>query len=784
MSVSEQVPYQRFVGNGSTTDFALPFGTDDGEYIKVTVDGETHTYGGTYTVEDIGDTVATVVFTDPPAVDADVVVWRETPINRITDYIEHGPRSAAALNGDLDRIIRIVQENAARYDRLLDANDDINLVADNIEDIEAAAALINVRTVDTIDDLRDVDHSVTQYCHVLGYYHAGDGGGGLYYYDTTPGAENGGTIVVADDNGTWRLQTNHVVSVKQFGAKGDDVEFDDQPYIQSCIEWAKANGTKVRRIRVPLGIYHLYDYTIGGISHLTLSTAVGLKFEGDGCLYGSVLKAMSTDKHLIDVTGSSISCMFENIKFDRDYSEIGGYTVSKAIEGADGIHFHGSWNNPMFFFNNCIISHHYTGLRTSTARMLSSTWVGCSFLNNTLHGVHLSMNNEERFLGCISNSNGFKDVAGVRTRISADGEYGAGWRIGNKDKVDGAASVGGVYLDSPTTWGNGGHGVHLEGADNQVYPASAIQITNGFLDSSGGSGLFVQFAWGVHVSSTKFSWNDQRGCHIGFGVTEVTIAGSTAHDNVLEGFLIYGSAKNVTLSGCQAISNNRNVVSNAYGIRIVGPCEDIHIMGGSSGNGPPVLTNGGYPGDDPPDSGDYTIPRDCQYGGIRIEKYAGADSPREVYIHGVSFPDMDPARLITYSPDDDPDTTVGNEIYTDLMRDWTPEFDASTPGSGMTITVNEAHYRRTGPDMTDIFLRFTIDSVGSPTPAAGAIHVTLPVESAWQAGSIMGQDKTGGDWIMGLPYGDGMWIKNAADTDIVDTHTYSLCGTYRSVLLA
>lgn len=58
---------------------------------------------------------------------------------------------------------------------------------------------------------------------VTGYYAAGDGGGGAYYYDSTDitTSDNGGTVIVASDAGRWKLAHGGVVSVKQFGAKGD-----------------------------------------------------------------------------------------------------------------------------------------------------------------------------------------------------------------------------------------------------------------------------------------------------------------------------------------------------------------------------------------------------------------------------------------------------------------------------------------------------------------------------------------------------------------------------------
>lgn len=56
-----------------------------------------------------------------------------------------------------------------------------------------------------------------------GYYAAYDGGGGPYRYDPTDTttADNGGTVIVAADGGRWKLIHDKIITVKQFGAKGD-----------------------------------------------------------------------------------------------------------------------------------------------------------------------------------------------------------------------------------------------------------------------------------------------------------------------------------------------------------------------------------------------------------------------------------------------------------------------------------------------------------------------------------------------------------------------------------
>lgn len=84
------------------------------------------------------------------------------------------------------------------------------------------------RVVDSVAALKALDKTKSTRAFVTGYYAAGDGGGGAYWYDSTDTAstDNGGTIIVAADGGRWKLSTQNVVSVAQFGAKGDGETVD------------------------------------------------------------------------------------------------------------------------------------------------------------------------------------------------------------------------------------------------------------------------------------------------------------------------------------------------------------------------------------------------------------------------------------------------------------------------------------------------------------------------------------------------------------------------------
>lgn len=107
------------------------------------------------------------------------------------------------------------------------------------------------RFVNTIADLILLPKTGAKYAFVCGYYAPYDGGGGHYALDAadTTSASNGGTIIVATDGGRWKLSCISRVSVKQFGAKGNNVQ-DDQPFVQAALDSEKA-------VYAPAGSYKL-----------------------------------------------------------------------------------------------------------------------------------------------------------------------------------------------------------------------------------------------------------------------------------------------------------------------------------------------------------------------------------------------------------------------------------------------------------------------------------------------------------------------------------------------
>lgn len=162
-------------------------------------------------------------------------------------------QAQALLNRDAFREGQIVALDDALVQEISDRTQFIATLADASSPAAGAAVIgRGAQVVGSIADLRGLlSASASKNAFVSGYYGPGDGGGGPYFLDVADvvSADNGGTVIVATDGGRWKLSQRGRISVRQFGAKGDNVQ-DDQPFIQAALDAVKA-------VYVPAGSYKL-----------------------------------------------------------------------------------------------------------------------------------------------------------------------------------------------------------------------------------------------------------------------------------------------------------------------------------------------------------------------------------------------------------------------------------------------------------------------------------------------------------------------------------------------
>ena len=116
MAVTEQSPTSSFTANGVTTVFAFAFLLlQESDLVVQVTDTSgvvtTKTLGVDYTIAGVGvATGGTVTFTAAPASDYKVVIFRDSAIERATDYQNNGDLLAETVNKDFDRLWLVLQE--------------------------------------------------------------------------------------------------------------------------------------------------------------------------------------------------------------------------------------------------------------------------------------------------------------------------------------------------------------------------------------------------------------------------------------------------------------------------------------------------------------------------------------------------------------------------------------------------------------------------------------------------------------------------------------------------
>lgn len=114
MPVTQETPIASSIANGVTTVFPYAFTVlQQGDLVvQGTLNGivTTYTVGVDFTISGLGTPSGSVNFVAPPANGTEVLRYRDTTIDRSTDYQENGDLYAEVLDRDLDRIIYMLQE--------------------------------------------------------------------------------------------------------------------------------------------------------------------------------------------------------------------------------------------------------------------------------------------------------------------------------------------------------------------------------------------------------------------------------------------------------------------------------------------------------------------------------------------------------------------------------------------------------------------------------------------------------------------------------------------------
>jgi len=107
MAVSVTSPQVTYVGNGITTEYPFGFTILKATDLRVFVEDVLKTLDTHYTLD---NNFTTVTFVTAPLNLDDVVIERNTQIERTTDYIEGGGLHSDTLDNDFDRVVMMIQE--------------------------------------------------------------------------------------------------------------------------------------------------------------------------------------------------------------------------------------------------------------------------------------------------------------------------------------------------------------------------------------------------------------------------------------------------------------------------------------------------------------------------------------------------------------------------------------------------------------------------------------------------------------------------------------------------
>lgn len=108
MAVANQTPYKVYIGNGTTKIFPLEFDCDDADHLIVKVNDIEVPALNNWS---LNTNTGSVVFAIAPITQSKIILQRDTPLVRDTDYQTYNNSfRPQPINEDLDKIIRILQE--------------------------------------------------------------------------------------------------------------------------------------------------------------------------------------------------------------------------------------------------------------------------------------------------------------------------------------------------------------------------------------------------------------------------------------------------------------------------------------------------------------------------------------------------------------------------------------------------------------------------------------------------------------------------------------------------
>lgn len=397
------------------------------------------------------------------------------------------------------------------------------------------------RVVNSIAALRGLNKTLYTRAWVTGYYAAGDGGGGAYYYDSadTSTADNGGTVIVATDGGRWKLEYYGVLSVRQFGAKGDGTT-DDTAAIQATVNAFTFRGGK---IFVPPG-----EYGISG-SGVTLPETIpttdfnGMVFEGAG--HGVVLKKLSGAGSILNILAAR--CTVRSITFNANSVADGCIFMDTDFDGLTTL------------IENCAFSS-----TTASGRAIFNN-AGDSYMirnNYFLSCGNWAYESTQNSINSTFSSNFVQGSGGVRLANTASTQAEGFRMIDNTILASGTSSVGiriefGLEIAVIGNIFDQGTGDSIQLLNN----TSLVKATNNWISpTASGQGVNIT----QNVNSCTFIGNTFNGGTLQFSIGATNV-GDIHSIQIFDNIFNNGSSAAIQMSKATRCLVQGNITTNAVG---------------------------------------------------------------------------------------------------------------------------------------------------------------------------------------------------------------------------
>lgn len=356
-----------------------------------------------------------------------------------------------------------------------------------------------------------------------------------------------------------------VVSVKDFGAKGDGVT-DDTAAIQAAI----AAAAPCQVVYLPAGTYKI-------TSPITINKCITLRGAGSGGLSagGPGFDTFATSTRIQNASTASNafvvqptgSTWIQGIKLE-DFAIEGNRTVSGATAG-DNILFAGGALAIRHVMIDNVLSFHAFG---SGLNVQDNTYglTAIHFMAYRNHGSGITITDTGagqpsslNFTDCWSDLND-GDAFGVPSTKASDINI-----------------VGGFYADS-------GNGIHIgSGAVN-----ANLSVLDSHVESNTGKGIWLEGGYAHSILNTTIAGDNiqQYGIYVsnpgsnGFQVA-ATIAGNIINTNTVNDIFIAATSKNVRLAPGDQILSNENISDNGLNTQWLSPpwhqfTKNAHILNG------------------------------------------------------------------------------------------------------------------------------------------------------------------------------------------------------------